>query len=450
MIRLLLPDDNHAERKYAAKLLIEDFLGLQVHQEFGSYQHTVIELENGRQLVLEDHFFQKFPADKSYLSKVNLPVNLSFLKKQETPFIPESDLPVIFGTKELEISDRQIVCGVDVFASAFFMLTRWEEFVSDERDQHDRFPAGASIAWKNGFLHRPVVNELVEMLWNMLVQLGIRQERKSRTFEALVTHDVDRPQLLPDAFSFVKKAGGDVVKRHSWQELEFTLRSFIQTRTGRKKDPWDTFDYLMDVSERHNLRSHFFFMSGGRTAFDNFFDVRNSFARAVLKKIEKRGHVIGFHPSYEAHTDETQFRKELQILQSLTEQKINCGRQHFLRFEVPATWQIWEDNNLTWESSMGHAGQPGFRCGVCYPFPVFNILSRQQLALKEIPLTVMEGTYVFYLKASPDEMFEDISSLVSTVKKYQGTFVLLWHNSSFNSPEYQPYQWMYEQIMEQF
>ena len=45
------------------------------------------------------------------------------------------------------------------------MLSRYEEAVLLDRDDHDRFPATASIAYKTGFLDRPIIDEYVEILW---------------------------------------------------------------------------------------------------------------------------------------------------------------------------------------------------------------------------------------------------------------------------------------------
>ncbi len=81
-------------------------------------------------------------------------------------FIVEKDIPIIYGTDKLEITEQNqniITCGIDIFASSFFMLTRWEEYVNKNRDRHNRFPAIESLAFKNDFLSRPVVNEYVEM-----------------------------------------------------------------------------------------------------------------------------------------------------------------------------------------------------------------------------------------------------------------------------------------------
>lgn len=67
-------------------------------------------------------------------------------------------ITIIYGEDKLIIdrNSKTIVCGIDIFASSFFMLTRWEEYVNKKRDNHNRFPASESLAYKFGFLNRPI------------------------------------------------------------------------------------------------------------------------------------------------------------------------------------------------------------------------------------------------------------------------------------------------------
>ena len=68
--------------------------------------------------------------------------------------------------------------------------------------------------------------------------------------------------------------------------------------------------------------------------------------------------------------------------------------------------------------------------------------------LKEIPLIVMEGSFATYQpNISPYEMEKEIKKLISKVKKYNGIFVLLWHNSSFNIELWSKYQDIYERVI---
>jgi len=164
--------------------------------------------------------------------------------------------------------------------------------------------------------------------------------------------------------------------------------------------------------------------------------------------MKKRGHHIGIHPTYNAYNDKNQFKKEKEELEKNLDTNITFGREHFLRFEVPTTWQIWDDNNLSWDSTCGYADKEGFRCGVCYPYSVFNIITRKKLKLKERPLIVMEGSFATYQPGiKPIEMENKIKLLIEEVKKYNGEFVLLWHNSSFNTEQWKKYQDIYERVL---
>ena len=111
------------------------------------------------------------------------------------------------------------------------------------------------------------------------------------------------------------------------------------------------------------------------------------------------------------------------------------------------TWQIWEDNALDCDSTLGFAEKEGFRCGTCCEYSVFNILTRKKLGLKERPLIVMESTFIDYQDISPEVVEAKIKSLVDTVKKYRGYFVLLWHNSRINSPSGNKYWKVYKKIL---
>jgi hypothetical protein len=203
----------------------------------------------------------------------------------------------------------------------------------------------------------------------------------------------------------------------------------------------------MDQSEKNGLVSHFFFQSAKKSRFDAGYDVREKFFSSLFEYINRRGHVIGFHPGYHTYDDEVKWKGEYGSLTGMTKSKVKCGRQHYLRFDVPVTWQIWEDNGMEWESSMTYHDKEGFRAGTCYEFSVFNIITRKKLRLKEKPLIVMEGSFFQYQKLDPNGIIQNILDLKKTVKKYDGEFVFLWHNSSFNVAGYEGNKEIYEAIL---
>jgi len=448
-----IPNNNEAERKYIINVMLGEFLGLEYdvkvegRREKGEGGCYEIVLDNGNKLIIEDHFFSKFPNDLEYLDEKNIPKKIEFTKNE---FTPENNIPIIYGTNKL-ITNHQspitITCGIDIFASSFFMLTRWEEYVNKTRDNHNRFPAIASLAFKNNFLNRPVVNEYLEMLKNMLLELGLNQKLKTRNYKLTLTHDVDHIYAWDTPKKFLIRLGGDIIKKRVKPLGVFKIvLEYVKVLSKRAKDPFDTFDYIMDLSDKIGIKSHFFFMGRGQTKHDNDYFSGSKEAIAIAKNIKERGHYIGIHPTYNAYNNFEQFKAEKDELEQNLNTKIKFGREHYLRFEVPTTWQIWEDNSMEWDSTLSFADEDGFRCGVCYEYRVFNFLTRKKLKLKEKPLIFMDAIDIE--KLSPEEMQEALFQLIGQVERYNGEATVLWHNSNYNTIKWLHYKIVYEALID--
>jgi hypothetical protein len=280
------------------------------------------------------------------------------------------------------------------------------------------------------------VNEYVEVLSWALEQLWPRLPRRRRTFLDRPTHDVDSPLCAAEALKdAARKAVGDVVRRRDPTLAVRQLTSFVQTKRGKHdSDPCNTFDFIMGLSERLGLRSAFYFMAGGASPLDGTYAIDDPWIRGLLRRVDERGHEIGLHPSYETFQDAERTQAELSTLRRVCgeeaiEQPIRGGRQHYLRWENPSTWQNWEDAGLEYDSTLGFADRPGFRCGVCFEYPVFNLRTRSQLSLRERPLVVMDRTLYDYMELSSAEMLEEIAELRRRCRLFDGEFTLLWHNS---------------------
>lgn len=96
------------------------------------------------------------------------------------------------------------------------------------------------------------------------------------------------------------------------------------------------------------------------------------------------------------------------------------------------------------DSTLGYSDCEGFRCGICVPYPVFNTLTRQPLRLLERPLVAMDVTLAAYRRYTPTEASAALRALKQQIWKHGGEFTLLWHNSSFNTPEWEGWKSVYE------
>ncbi len=448
MLKIIIPNNNIAEREYAIDILFHQFLDLSYELSISknAIDYKII-LPNQKSIIINDNFFSQYPQDLSYLKASSIPLEVHY---QNSPFFSEKNLPILFGTNKIEHHTDYIRTDIDVFATLFFMLTRWEEYVIKDRDEHNRFPHQSSLAYKNNFLNRAIVNEYVEFFWNMLNSLDNSIVRKQQNFSLLLTHDVDEIERYLTPKNLLKALAGDIIYRKSLIKLFQTLTEYIQIKRSNKKDPYDTFEMIMNMSEEFGLKSHFFFMAGGTSKkYDNRYKIESDKSHKIINNIQDRGHFIGIHPSYNAYNNALQFKKEKDALEKVSLSKITSGREHYLRFEVPITWQLWEENEYKWCSNLAYAQQSGFRTGCCIPYTPFNILSRKQLTIVERPLILMEATFAQEVQSV--EAFNKLADYYfDIVKKYQGEFVLLWHNASFNEPTIKKYNESYLHILNRY
>jgi hypothetical protein len=324
---------------------------------------------------------------------------------------------------------------VDVLGSAFFMLTRYEEIVIAERDEHGRFPAAASVATRAGFLGVPIVDAYVELLWDALQRAWPGLARRPRAFEVVLSHDIDDPlaTLQHGPRDFVRQLGGDLAVR---RDPRLALRRLRSLTGDHHRDPHNTFDLLMEVSERHGLRSAFYFLAHrdlGPRAGPYLYE--HPWVRALIGRIARRGHEIGYHPSYGTYRDAARTREELTRLRRVAEaagveQERWGGRQHFLRWANPDTWRNWEAAGLHYDSTMAYSEALGFRAGTCHPYRAFDLQARRPLDLEERPFAVMDVTLANALGLAPGAALHAVLDIAAQCRRYQGQLGILWHNNS--------------------
>jgi hypothetical protein len=445
LISISYPNNHLAEKKYIFDILLGEFLGLDFEAKPDAINSIIsITLENGNRLNITDSFFSDICSkNESYLQLKYIPSEIFSLNLNNSP---EDNIIGLYGTPNIKTGENEINCGLDIFASAFYMLTRWEEYVIKDRDIHERFPSKCSLAYQKKFLSRPIVNEYTEVIWHWLSELGIRQKRKERKFKFINTHDIDRIYLFENNIDFIAKPIKALLVDKTISSLVHHAKLSFQSFQG--KDPYLSFDYFMDSSERYNIKSHFFFMATKeKTKYDNGYNISDATIKKIIKNIIDRGHTIGIHPSYHTLNNPNKLYSEINSLRETSQSDIICGRQHYLRFKLPNTWGNWNNNKMQWDSSLAYPEQEGFRCGVCYSFSVFDILTRKKLKLKEKPLIIMDATLQGVKKLSPDATNKVIHYYYSKVKKYSGDFVFLWHNSSFSYLGWKNYRKVYEDAL---
>lgn len=440
------------ERKYIYDVIFGEFLGISYQARPGADPDaTVISVcgePGAKRLVVHEGLFST--SLDQWLTGDSLPRQpLSKWVLQDvfsdSPKV-SSEIPVIYGQRMTEESyyaerDGDIELGLDIFGSAFFMLTRYEEVVKNDRDEHDRFPATASLAYQEGFLERPIINEYLEILWTCMKRLWPGLRRRQRQYRVMPSHDVDRPLAVAGEPLGVVLRGcaGDLIARRDFDLALRRVHSWGRSLKGDfAVDPINTFDFIMRLSEAIEVTSAFYLMATeAKTDFDRAYSTGHPWMRRLMCSIVERGHEIGFHGSYYSYNDAEKTRREVTLLRKvLAEEGIADstlgGRQHYLRWQCPVTWEIWNDIGLTYDSTLTFARHVGFRCGICYEYPTFSVLSRRQMQLVERPLVIMDVALhnQRYEKIKRNGVCDRALELSHACKIFNGDFTILWHNSN--------------------
>ena len=441
-----LPMDScFPERAFIAEVLLRDRLGLEIRILPAPTGEVAIVGEDGARLTMPDRFFPR--AIRHWLkpgSLPELPLRTRSIGARVLPGQPGGcQLPVIFGL-EPEVGPlvrrgfHETRLALDVFGSAFFMLTRYEELATPQRDGTERFPGRACLAGKSGFLHRPVIDEYLTLLWYQMRALwpGLRRTRPG--YALRLSHDLDWSYAAfgGSVGTCLQRLAGDVLVRRSVSLGRRRVRSLLATgREAYDLDPDNTFEFIMDTDERAGHPS-VFFLSAGRTGPEgtpgaSLLDQPR--IRLVMRRCRERGHELGLSPSEGTFRDATALGVELGNLLRATEaegirQPAWGGRQHGLRWDAGTTWRSYEQAGLAYDSSLGYPDRAGFRCGTCHPFQSYDLLERHPLRLVERPLIAADTSLLVGMNLPLAAAPEALRPLVDQCRAYAGEFALLWHN----------------------
>jgi hypothetical protein len=340
---------------------------------------------------------------------------------------PESDLPF------------------DIFAASFYMITRYEEYLDHIPDEHGRFRASSSLAYKNGFLDKPIVDlwtkELAKALLRKYPVLTFRRNE----FKALLTIDSDQP------FAYLGKnllvSVGGMIRDIAGKNFHNSERYKVVRH--EMKDPYEVYGYILGEVERNNTGTIFFFPTGDHSKFDKNPSWKSE---EYMDLINRTGSVyrIGIHPSYFAAANPKMLKAEHERLETITGKEISASRYHFLRISIPGSFRNLMKIGIREDHSLGFPDEPGFRAGIARPFFFYDVLTDTPSLLKIIPFQVMDGTLFQYKELDPSSACDVIMHLMNETRSVGGLFVSLWHNTTLlETPEWKGWRELFEQTLKE-
>jgi hypothetical protein len=324
---------------------------------------------------------------------------------------------------------------IDIFGSIFYLLSGLEYYDKKfPRDEFNRFDLTKSFIYKNNFHKRPLVNEYIFLLKNILSEIDF----SSKNYKLLVSHDIDR--LFSNnktLFEFSRSLFSDLLIRKSLKLFfkRIFSKMFSKLNFANDFDPYNTIDFLCNTSMKFNLNSQFNFMvfrHDNPNILDSKYRIKNNkYYRKIFNKILNSNCKIGIHGSLDSNLSKNKFYSEISvindILASISEENVNHARQHYLSFNNQY-YKNLDDYGITNDSSIGYDAANGFWSSCCYEYPIFDLDSKKQLKVFQYPLIIMDVN-LDLTKVNSNTNLNQIQPLMDQVKYYGGNMTFLYHNN---------------------
>ena len=353
-------------------------------------------------------------------------------------FIRSHDLLFEQGINDIEFSISNWESGIpcffpagkkssipyDIFAASFYLMCRYEEYLPHVQDEYERFSVEESMAFKNGFLEKPMIDIWAFKFLTALQEKFPEQEFKKREFNYISTFDVNQAYIYR-AKGVVRSVGGFISDFFSLEFSAFFDRMLVLLKL--KKDPYDTYDEIIRLKKAYEFPTVLFFLISNASTFDTNVSITKVIYRLLIKSMSDYVKV-GLNLSYFTMNKENLMKRELKRMESIINTPVSKSRQHLLRNQLPETYQNLIDLEVEEDYTMGYSDCLGFRASTCTPFYFYDLDFEIQTPLKIIPFAVNDYALHKMLKRSPKQALLKIKELYLEVKKVNGTFVTLFHN----------------------
>lgn len=375
------------------------------------------------------------------------------------PFVYSTDLlfETVIEIKELNLFEykgnpavfrtyaKDSILPYDIFAASFYFVSRYEEYLPFIQDVYGRFNYKESFAFKNSFLHKPIVNIWAKQLEAKLKETYPDLEFSKHYFRFYNTIDID------SAYSFKEKGIG--------RKVFGFMRDFINGNFSElvyrfnvlflgKQDPYDTYDYQVSLIQKHKLKTIYFILFGHFGKFDKNIPPYNKKFQMLIKYLCDYAKV-GIHPSYASFDEEGELSVQIKELIEVIHKPVYRSRFHYLKFRLPISFRRLINNMITDDYSMGYSDIIGFRAGICSGYNFYDLEVDGETKLRIHPFAVMDVALKNGLKLSPKQAIKEIKEIANEVIDVEGDFISVWHNESMcERYEWSGWREVYEKMIE--
>jgi len=276
----------------------------------------------------------------------------------------------------------------DIFASSFYLMSRYEEFLPQVKNELGAFMAYQSLASKNNFLEMPLID-----LW------AVRLKDKLHEFFPELPHiSWKKPKFQPiisvvNPYKYQKKSL--LLKlTHTlsalWHLDFFSVIEQYLVLLGLRKDPHNNFEALEALFKQFRNQPLYFFLFAKNTFYDRGVSIYNFSFRKLVKNTADLNHV-SLLASYTSQQDSKSLNHECDQLKRLIIKKIDSVRFNYGLLSTSSCYYNLLEQEILEDYSMGYTEQVGYRASTAVPFYFYDLNNDLQTSLKIHPVVADEA-----------------------------------------------------------
>ncbi len=326
-------------------------------------------------------------------------------------------------------NDEKSNLPFDIFAAAFYLLSRYEEYLPHVKDEYGRFSEKDSLAVKHNFLHQPVVD-----IWAYRFMAALKDRfpeynfpNRSYTIKPLID--------VPMAYYFLQKGvmrtiGGTLSDIIRLKFKQLYQRYLVLFRL--KNDPYNTFKWIINKQKQIKRKFVVFFLIGEYSTYDKNISVNNKKFVSLMKSVGDYCQV-GLKASFFALEDFDILKAEKKNIENIINTPLEVSRNSFSKLNLPHSYRNLIELEINEDYTMGYINKSGFRAGTCTPFLFYDMDYEIQTPLIVNSFNLMD--FALLKHASLLDKKGEIFQIINQIKQVNGTFVPLFHNYAFSESE---------------
>jgi len=196
---------------------------------------------------------------------------------------------------------------------------------------------------------------------------------------------------------------------------------------------------MIGLEKKFGNKSTFFF----RTEYS---ERELNLVNICVRLLKENNFELGLHASHSSHKLASALKSEIAEFQRLFDNSPDGLRYHILRFDVPSSWQIEDDEGIQYDATFGYNEFFGFRSEVCFPYHPLSV--QNHFNVIELPTSFMDWTLLHRHKRGSSAESE-LLRVKESVEKYNGVLVVNFHNTYLNRNTFPDILDLYASLLKQ-